>query len=167
MSSAWRRGGIDLSTVVSRFDDFVGMPVREFVLHRKPMLLLDTVVMCAGDKMECEWQVSAEDVFVVPGRGVPAYIGVEYMAQCVAALGGARARLEGFGPPLGFLLGTRHFTATRSHFELGMRYVASCTELVRDANGMGSYDCSIKHGDEVLAMARLSVFEKERGERLR
>jgi predicted hotdog family 3-hydroxylacyl-ACP dehydratase len=142
------------------------MAAAEFVLHREPMLLLDTLVECGGDRTVCEWRVDAGDSFVERDRGVPAYVGVEFMAQCVAVHAGARARVEGFGPPLGFLLGTRHFTASVGYFEIGEVYRATCEELIRDSSGMGSYECSILHGDDVVAKARLSVLEKERGPKL-
>jgi predicted hotdog family 3-hydroxylacyl-ACP dehydratase len=115
---------------------------------------------------ECAWRVNPDDSFVEPEIGVPVYVGVEFMAQCVAVHAGARARVEGLGPPLGFLLGTRHFKASITHFEVGETYRATCEELIRDTNGMGSYECSIVHGDTMVAQARLAVLEKERGKKL-
>lgn len=142
------------------------MPASAFVLHREPLLLLDTVVECDGDTTVCEWTVREDDAFVDRGSGVPAHVGVEYMAQCVAVHAGVRARAAGFGPPLGFLLGTRQFTAAIPYFEVGRSYRAVCRELVRDGNGMGSYECSVLSGGEVVATARVSVLEKERGKSL-
>ena len=142
------------------------MPVDTFVMHRDPLLLLDTLLECEGEVTVCEWRVDPGDSFVEPGAGVPAYVGVEFMAQCVAVHAGVRARAEGFGPPLGFLLGTRHFKASVSHFEVSETYRATCRELIRDASGMGSYECSVLHGDTVVASARLAVLEKERGRKL-
>lgn len=149
-----------------RLKGFVGMPAGTFVMHRDPLLLLDTLVECEGETTVCEWCVDPDDSFVEPGKGVPAYVGVEFMAQCVAVHAGVRARAEGFGPPLGFLLGTRHFTASLTHFEVAETYRATCRELIRDSSGMGSYECSVVHGDTVVATARLAVLEKERGNRL-
>lgn len=142
------------------------MPASEFVMHREPMLLLDTLVECAGGTTVCEWTVGKDDSFVVPGEGVPAHVGVEFMAQCVAVHAGVRARVDGLGPPLGFLLGTRHFTSCVNYFGIGETYRATCQELIRDGNGMGSYECSILHGDAVVAVARLAVLEKEQGKPL-
>lgn len=143
-----------------------GMPASAFVMHREPMLLLDTLVEATEDGAICQWRANADDHFVENGLGVPAYVGVEIMAQCVAVHAGARARIVGLGPPLGFLLGARHFKSSVSHFEIGEVYRATCTELIRDDSGMGSYDCSIVHGDEKVAEARLAVLEKERGKKL-
>lgn len=142
------------------------MPAAEFVIHREPMLLLDTLIESTDEGSVCEWRVNADDHFVVSEHGVPAYVGVEFMAQCVAVHAGARARITGLGPPLGFLLGARHFKAFVGHFEIGNVYRAACLELMRDDNGMGSYECTILHGDKTVAEARLAVLEKERGQKL-
>jgi len=97
---------------------------------------------------------------------VPAYVGIEFMAQCVAVHAGARARVHGLGPPLGFLLGTRHFKAKTKHFELGASYQTTCKELIRDSSGLGSYECNIRFQDGTVAEARLVVLEKEQGQEL-
>ena len=141
-----------------------GMAAREFLQHREPMLLLDRLVEAQDDYTICEWDVLAGRPFVRPPLGIPSYTGVEFMAQCVAVHAGARARLDGFGPPLGFLLGTRHFRSTVSYFDIGETGRVICRELIRDLNGMGSYDCSILFQDHAVAEARLSVLEKERGQ---
>ncbi|MDH3620211.1 MAG: 3-hydroxyacyl-ACP dehydratase [Gammaproteobacteria bacterium] len=151
---------------MARIEDCVGMPISEFLMHRDPMLLLDALVECEGERTVCVWRVNPDDSFVEPGNGVPAYVGVEFMAQCVAVHAGVRARVEGFGPPLGFLLGTRQFSAKVTHFEIGETYRATCEELIRDSSGMGSYECSVLHGESVVATARLAVLEKERGNKL-
>ncbi len=153
-------------TAVTDIGDCVGMPITEFLMHRDSMLLLDELVACEGDSTACEWRVEPDDSFVEPGKGVPAYVGVEFMAQCVAVHAGVRARVAGYGPPLGFLLGTRQFDASLTHFAIGETYRATCVELIRDASGMGSYECSVLHGDTVVATARLAVLEKERGKKL-
>jgi predicted hotdog family 3-hydroxylacyl-ACP dehydratase len=142
---------------------FGGMPASEFLLHRPPMLLLDYVVEAGAEQTLCEWHVTSTAAFVVPERGVPSYVGIEHMAQCVAVHAGVRSRLAGLGPPLGFLLGTRHYRAQVEYFSLGRTYRAACRELIRDENGMGSYACSILLHDDVIAEGRLAVLEKERG----
>jgi predicted hotdog family 3-hydroxylacyl-ACP dehydratase len=144
---------------------FAGMPASEFVLHRPPMLLLDCLIEPGPERTLCEWQVTDAAVFLVPGRGVPSYIGVEYMAQCIAVHAGARARAHGLGPPLGFLLGTRHYRAHVEYFCIGRTYRAACRELIHDENGMGSYECSILLEGDVIAEGRLAVLEKERGQK--
>jgi len=143
-----------------------GMPAAEFVLHREPMLLLDRLVDVGPEYAICEWQVCDKIRFFVAGLGVPAYIGIEYMAQCVAVHAGARARVQGLAPPLGFLLGTRHYKAAVKYFETRVIYSTKCTELIRDDQGMGSFECRITQNDNVIAEGRLAVLEKKAGKRL-
>jgi predicted hotdog family 3-hydroxylacyl-ACP dehydratase len=138
----------------------VGMPAAEFVLHRKPMLFLDRLVDIGAEFATCEWCISDDFELVVPGRGVPAYAGVEYMAQCVAVHAGARAKVRGFGPPFGLLLGTRHYRCSVAFFEPGLTYKTTCRELVRDSQGMGSFNCCILSDGNSIAEANLTVFER-------
>lgn len=145
---------------------FAGMPASHFVLHRAPMLLLERLVEPGALVTVCEWRVGETDAFLSPGRGVPAYVGVEYMAQCVAVHAGVRARARGFGPPLGFLLGTRHYRAAVEYFEPGLTHRATCRELISDDNGMGSYECSILLDDDIVAEGRLAVLQREEGQAL-
>jgi predicted hotdog family 3-hydroxylacyl-ACP dehydratase len=150
----------------TRLDQLAGMRAEEFLQHREPMLLLDTLVESAGEVTVCEFCITEDWLFATPDLGVPAYVGVEIMAQCVAVHAGARARVEGFGPPLGFLLGTRHFKASVDWFDIDNTYRVTCEELFRDTNGMGLYECSVRLHDSPVAAARVSVLEKEYGKRL-
>jgi predicted hotdog family 3-hydroxylacyl-ACP dehydratase len=107
----------------------------------------------------------AQDEFFVPALGLPAYVGVEYMAQCVAAHAGARARVNGYMPPLGFLLGSRDYKSHVDYFELDCVYRARCKELIKSDDGMGAFQCEIVQGLTVVAEARLSVLEKQSSEK--
>jgi predicted hotdog family 3-hydroxylacyl-ACP dehydratase len=138
----------------------IGLPITEFVLHRKPLLLLDQLIRVDLESAVCEWRVRDGDNFLMPGFGVPSYIGIEYMAQCVAVHAGACERALGFPPPIGMILGTRHFRSSVEYFEPGFTYRATCTEIVSSFDGMGSFDCSILLNDRVIAEARLSVLKK-------
>lgn len=141
-------------------DSLVGLPITEFVLHRKPLLLLDHLIHLGSDSAVCEWRVQSDDKFLIPGFGVPSYIGIEYMAQCIAVHAGAFERILGFPPPLGMLLGTRHFKSTLQYFVPGSSYRVTCKEIVSSFDGMGSFDCRILLSDRVIAEARLSVLKR-------
>ena len=139
---------------------FAGMPAAKFVLHRKPMLFLDRLVDIGEDFATCEWRISEDFALLESGLGVPAYAGVEYMAQCIAVHAGARARARGFVPPHGFLLGTRHYRCAVSYFEEGAIYRTTCRERVRDTQGMGSFACRILLHGRSIAEANLAVLER-------
>lgn len=144
----------------------IGMPAATFVLHRDPMLFLDTLVDIGPDFATCEWRIDRDFALLTPGLGVPGYVGIEYMAQCIAVHAGARARVRGFVPPVGFLLGTRHYECTTTYFEPGKTYRCNCSELIRDSQGMGSFACQILADQEVIAKANLAVLERPQEIRL-
>jgi predicted hotdog family 3-hydroxylacyl-ACP dehydratase len=129
-----------------------------WVPHRGAMSLLASVERCDDQTIEVRVVVPAQGLFV-EGDGVPAWIGIEYMAQAVAAWSGARARAGGGSPRIGFLLGSRRYEATVSRFESGaeLQVFAQC-ELM-GGNGLGMFDCRITQDGRVLASGRLSVFE--------
>ena len=53
--------------------------------------------------------------------GVPAWAGVEYMAQTIAAHAGVEARARGEPPAIGFLLGTRAYSTSVEKFPNGSK----------------------------------------------
>lgn len=155
---------IETETELSRqLTQLAGMPAAEFVLHRKPMLLLDQLVDIGPEYAICEWHVQDNDEFLLENLGVPSYIGVEYMAQCIAIHAGALERVSGYPPALGLLLGTRHYQASVRYFEAGVTYRVECRELVRTLVGMGSFDCRILLNGRAVAQARLAVLQQPRG----
>jgi len=132
-----------------------------WVPHRGAMSLLDGVDRCDEQGIAARVRVPAGGLFAVDG-GVPAWVGIEYMAQAVAAWSGGRARACGGSPKIGYLLGSRRYEAALPVFPAGaeLRVLAQC-ELLGE-NGLGMFDCRIEHDGRVLASARLSVFEPPR-----
>ena len=129
-----------------------------WVPHRGPLSLLDGVEHSDDHGIEARVRVPVDGLFG-GDDGVPAWVGIEYMAQAVAAWSGARARAAGGSPKIGYLLGSRRYEAAVPVFPAGdeLRVLAQC-ELMGD-NGLGMFDCRIEHGGRVLASGRLSVFE--------
>ena len=129
-----------------------------WVPHRGPLSLLDIVERCDDHSVEARVRVPAQGLFN-GDDGVPAWVGIEYMAQAVAAWSGARARAGGGSPKIGYLLGSRRYEAAVPKFDVGseLRVLAQC-ELMAD-NGLGMFDCRIELDGRVLATGRLSVFE--------
>ncbi len=126
--------------------------------HKDSMRLIDRVVAWGPESIAVEVDVPGSGPLTT-ADGVPAWVGVEYMAQAIAAWAGCRARQEGRDPSIGFLLGTRRFTAHSPTFAAGscLRVEAHC-ELMGE-NGLGMFACRILAGDEELAVANVSVYE--------
>lgn len=132
--------------------------VDDLVPHRGDMSWLDTVVSADADTVVAEATIRPDSYFVRDGA-LPIWVGVEFMAQSVAAWAGHRGRLQGRPARIGFLLGTRRFDVHRQAFRVGerLRIEARC-ELMGD-NGLGMFACRILVDGEVAAEANLSVFE--------
>lgn len=128
------------------------------VPHRGTMRLVDRVLAWDDESVAVEVTVPGDGLFAGEA-GTPAWVGVEYMAQTIAAWAGCRARRAGREPSIGFLLGTRRYVAEQPHFRTGarLRVEARC-ELLGE-NGLGMFACRILEGENVLAVANVSVFE--------
>lgn len=132
-----------------------------WIPQRRSMQLIDRIIQMNDDMAVAEVDVPFDGIFTRRGE-VPAWIGIEYMAQTVSAWAGrGERRLSGGAPKLGLLLGSRRYIAHRAAFPAGavLRIEAHC-ELMGD-NGLGMFECLIQMDGEQMASARLAVFEPE------
>lgn len=129
-----------------------------WVPHRAGMSLLTSVERHDGESIVARVRVPAQGLFATPG-GVPAWVGIEYMAQAIAAWSGARARAGGGSPRIGLLLGSRCYAAATPLFEEGAELLVHAQCELMGENGLGMFDCRIEQDGRVLASGRLSVFE--------
>ena len=142
--------------------DRLAFPIEQYIPHRGAMRLIDRLIEAGEEHAVAEADVPDEGLFVRDGS-VPAWVGIEYMAQTIAAWSGARDLAEGREPRQGMLLGTRRYHAAVSDFVPGMVLrVEAHQEFVAD-NGLGMFECRIFQQDTELATARLSVFVPEAG----
>jgi predicted hotdog family 3-hydroxylacyl-ACP dehydratase len=137
--------------------------IRSLVPHERSMLLLDRVLTADADSLCAEVTIRPDSLFCTKD-GVGAWIGIEYMAQAIAAHAGHLARLPGEPVTIGFLLGSRRYDCTRPAFAVGsvLRIHAHCV-LLAD-NGLGSYECRIEQDNETVANAIVSVFQPANAE---
>lgn len=138
-------------------------PIEEVMPHERPLLLLERVLDVGADFIECEVVVRSDGLFDTNAQ-VPGLLGLEYMAQTVAACSGYKARSAGRPVQLGFLLGTRRFKTNVSSFACGTRLAVRATCVMSSAEGMASFDCELFQiaSDELIEQsARISVFEPE------
>ncbi len=127
--------------------------------HAAPMVLLDTVLRADAAGAEAALTVRASDRFARPGRGVPAHIAIEWMAQTCGAFAGAEAAARNEPVRLGFLLGTRRFLATRPWFAPGEHLTVEATLVLREA-GMGVFDCTVRDAaGDIRATAQLTTYQ--------
>ena len=147
-----------MSNAMNRPDTWPPHEMDSWVPHRGAMNLLTAVEHVDDQTIRARVVVPAQGLFVADG-GVPAWVGIEYMAQAVADWSGARVRAGGGSPRIGYLLGSRRYEANVPVFPVGaeLRVFGQCE--LRGDNGLGMFDCRIEQEGRVLASGRLSVFE--------
>ncbi|MFN2425175.1 MAG: hypothetical protein ABR587_01865 [Candidatus Binatia bacterium] len=126
---------------IQRRTDFP--PVTELLPHRGRAVLLERVLAHDRAATECSVDTSNHTLFHDPDGGVPATVGLEYMAQTIAAHGGLRDRESGREARPGFFLGTRRLTFAVARFQPGQQLVVTARHL-RGETGMLAFDCSIR-----------------------
>lgn len=132
-------------------------PIAELVPHAAPMLLLDRIVESGDDYLITELTVRADGLFDIEGS-VPAFLGLEYMAQSIAAFSGLRSYRSGEPIKMGFLLGTRRYESNVHNYPTGDILRVTAKEIVYGDTGMAAFECKVQ-GPQVLQTAVLTVFE--------
>jgi predicted hotdog family 3-hydroxylacyl-ACP dehydratase len=135
--------------------------IGDLMPHSGPMLLLRRVVEHDEDRTVCELDPADSGLFLSTGGEVPAWVALEYMAQCAAAHAGLLARAAGGKPATGMLLGTRHLHLAVESFSAGetLRVAVAC---VHARSQMVSFAGEVLgSGGEVLAEARFNVYTGE------
>lgn len=135
-------------------------PIGDLLPHARPMLLLDEALSWDAEGAVAAVTIRPDHLFA-RAEGVPAHVGIEFMAQTCGVWAGAEAKRDGGTVRLGFLLGTRRYKAARPFFSFGERLEISARLVFRD-QGMGVFDCRIGNAEgEMLAEAQLSVYQPE------
>lgn len=133
-------------------------PIEELLPHRGIMLWLQGVTAADETAIEAHAAVPAEAWYLDAHGGMPAWIGIELMAQAIAAHAGLQGRRLGKPARPGVLLGTRAYRADSPSFPAGERLLVSARLSGADESGFGAYDCSIRGPAGPLASATLKIF---------
>ena len=135
--------------------------IEELLPHRGTMLLLDRVLAFSTRELTAEY-TPRTDAWYADARGnMPAWIGIELMAQAIAAHVGLLNRNEGKPVAPGVLLGTRRFESAQSAFSAGRVLRIHTAISFRDESGLAAYDCGIEAEGSGVASATLKVFEPD------
>jgi predicted hotdog family 3-hydroxylacyl-ACP dehydratase len=124
--------------------------------HSGRMILLDRIIDVDEDTLSAELLVRA-DGLLGDGKTVPAWAGIEYMAQAIAAYAGIQSKLAGEPIKLGFLLGTRRYTSNIGSFAVGTMLTVQVKNIIQDDN-LGVFDCKI-YGTTIEVQANVTVYQ--------
>lgn len=142
------------------FEEVLAQPISRMTPHKAPMLLLDRAVAMDEEAFESELTLGPDSPFCEGGE-VGAWVGIEYMAQTVAAFAGAEALRHGKPVNVGFLLGTRRYECAGPAFKAGLTLRVRVQKVLHDPSGLSVVDSEIRDAatGASLAKASLTVFE--------
>ncbi len=127
--------------------------------HAPPMVLLDHVQNWSTDTISASLTITATTPFLHQNQGVPAHVGLEWMAQACGLFAGLEAKTQNKPVQIGYLLGTRRYHADRPYFRLGEALTVEGHLVLRDG-GMAVFDCRIcDDTNKIIASAQLTLYQ--------
>lgn len=126
--------------------------------HESPMILIDKLVDVVGLTIHCQVCINANGMFFDKEiNGVPAWVGIEFMAQTVAAWSGYQCLLEGNSSPIGFLLGSRRYNCECDVFKQH-QLLDIYAEQLMESDGMTAFLCRIECDGKEIVTSQLNAF---------
>jgi predicted hotdog family 3-hydroxylacyl-ACP dehydratase len=137
-------------------------PIEVVLPHDHPMILIDKLISYSEITACSLVSIHPKANFYNAQRhSVPSYVGLEYMAQTIAAYANAIKLECGGSVALGFLVSARTYKAKVSEFKVGAELLTSVERLFKEENGLSVFECSISQNNELLVEAKINVFEPE------
>ncbi|OBT05289.1 thioester dehydrase [Shewanella sp. UCD-FRSSP16_17] len=143
-------------------ETLLSQDISAFVPHKAPMILVTRIIKHQPDSLTTEVEITEQSAYFNQQlNGVPNYVGIEYMAQSIAALAGVEAHLIEDKIRVGFLLGTRKLSMMQPTYLLNNTYQVDVTRLYQEASGLAVFDCQITLDSEMIASANVNVFQPQ------
>jgi predicted hotdog family 3-hydroxylacyl-ACP dehydratase len=122
------------------------------------MVLVNRVISHDAQGTICDVDLTPESMFLENGE-VPAWVGLEYMAQAVGAHEGMVSRAQGVPPAVGFLLGSRRVDIRTRGFIPGQTLHVSVRHLWGEGE-LFVFACSVSDAAtrRILVSAQLNLF---------
>lgn len=119
-----------------------------------PMRLLEGLLEWDEHQATALARVDPDAWYAAPDGSAPGWLGLEWMAQAIAA---HRGRGEG-APRVGYLLGTRQYQCAWPAFPAGAALEVTAAVQDLDPGGLAAYACAIRHRGAPVAEAVVKVF---------
>ena len=133
--------------------------IAPFVPHQRRMCLLDQLLDVGEEHLRAQVTPTADDLFA-SAEGIPGWVGLEWLAQAIAAWSGVQRVLGGEQPALGFLLGSRRYQCNQPYFTFGQPISVEIFLDFRADNGLGAFRGQLLDSDnQIMASAMLNVFQ--------
>lgn len=135
--------------------------IDDLLPQRGIMRLLDEVESWRAEGIVVRAHCDDAAWYAEGSGGMPSWLGIEMMAQAIAAHVNLLSRAPGQPIRRGVLIGTRSYRADPTRFTGGTRLTVRADVVFRDESGLGAYDCTITSGRDILAEATIKVFEPD------
>ncbi|MDU0353048.1 3-hydroxylacyl-ACP dehydratase [Paraglaciecola aquimarina] len=124
-------------------------PIEQVVPHGHPMILVDELISYTPSSASCSVEIRTDSNFYnSEKKSIPAYVGLEYLAQTIAAYANALKVDEGGEVALGFLVSARNYVSNVAEFSLGTILTTTVTKLFKEDNGLSVFECCIHAGQK-------------------
>lgn len=144
-------------------------PAQTYLPHQPPLLLLEYVRAITENSATCEVTVSPTGIlapFLDENQGLPAWFGLELMAQTVGVWCGLNDIKQIGAPQIGMLLGCRGFKSTLPAFPLHSALTIHVVKVLQDER-LANFDCRISLDDTKIAQSKVTVYQPDAAERAR
>lgn len=131
--------------------------VTKLVPHDGDMVLIETIESRSDHGLIASLEVGKNPLFVEQ-KGVPTWVGLEYMGQAVAAFAGLTARDSNLPVKIGFLVSARKYEPTLSHFQVGTKLLIEVNEVILNNSGLRVFECAIRCDTAVIVSTNLNVY---------
>ena len=125
--------------------------------HSGDMRLIDAILGYDAESVRCRVRVRRDSPFC-EADGVPAWVGVEYMAQAMGVYSGIELLQRGEQPRIGLLIGTRRYDAIVPAFAIGADLEVSARVVLWDEENLFAFDCAIFADGRKLAWGEVKAF---------
>jgi predicted hotdog family 3-hydroxylacyl-ACP dehydratase len=134
-----------------------GYQVTDWLPHGGAMVLIDEIVAFEAEGVRARATPRADGLFTAStSSSVPAWLGMEYLAQAIAAWSGFHERRAGRRVKPGLLVGTRTFTSSTGQLPVGERLEIAADRVVAGRGAISVFDGSV-HGTGVEQRTRIKV----------
>ncbi|MGP1716147.1 MAG: ApeP family dehydratase [Methylophilus sp.] len=137
--------------------------VSELLMHRPPMLLLDQADSFDAESVTMLYTPDTQAWYADAEGNMPAWIGIELMAQAIGCHVALNKRLQQQPPKQGVLLGSRRYLASVPVFIGNRQLRIQAVMIFRDESGLAAYDCTIC--EQVMAGDNEQGQQNERAEK--
>ncbi|MES1146852.1 MAG: 3-hydroxylacyl-ACP dehydratase [Solimonas sp.] len=135
----------------------IDLTIDQILPHQGRMLLLDELLSHDDVGIVTAVTIHHDTVMCDGVNGVPAWVGMEYMAQAACAYTGVHEVRAGDKPKITLLLGTRSFKAHVPVFPIGSRLIVSAELLMCDDDNLAVFNCCIECNGQEWAVGDIKA----------